>query len=121
MSSTTRNVVEKDGIHVGKDGLSYALECIVEEEPIRECSFCGQPYRNIGAQVQTRCGLEICYTCLISGPRAVARKARKRRSLKEAVEVFRTLDSFARIPGGALALKIAEGYRELDTRVRKEA
>jgi ribose 1,5-bisphosphokinase PhnN len=116
MSRSTTNAVERNGIHVGKDGLSYALECIVEEESVRGCAFCGSSYRNIGAQVQTECGLELCPACITSGPQIVARKARKRRSLKEAAEVFSRLANFAEIPGGVLALKIAEAHTEVERR-----
>ncbi len=112
MSRSTTNAVERNGIHVGRDGLSYALECIAEEEPVRKCSFCGASYRNIGVQVQTECGLELCPSCITSGPRAVARKARKRRSLKEAAEIFGMLASFSQLPGGVLAGKVAEAYPE---------
>jgi len=110
MSSTSRSAAGSK-VYVGRDGLSYALECIVEEEPVRVCAFCGSSYRNIGVQVQTECGLELCPACIASGPRAFAGKARRLRSLKEAAEVFGMLDSFSQLPGGILAVKVAEGYR----------
>ncbi len=112
-SSTKHNAARIDGIHIGRDGLSYALECIAEEEPVRKCSFCGGAYRNIGVQVQTQCGLELCPECISSGPRAVAKALEGNADLREAREVFGRLANFEQVPGGILAVKVAEGYRQV--------
>jgi hypothetical protein len=116
MSSTKRNAVEKGGIHVGKDGLSYGFDFTIEGHYVPTCDFCQKNYASEGLQVSLACGLEICPRCIASGPRAVAKEARKRRSLKEAAEVFGMLASFSQLPGGVLALKIAEAHQETKAR-----
>lgn len=111
---------ERSELHVGRDGLSYGLEVIAEEEPVRKCSFCGAAYRNIGVQIQTKCGLELCPGCITSGPGAVAKVLKGNEDLKEARALFERLASFAQLPGGILAVKIAEGFRQLGDRAVKE-
>jgi len=119
MLSTKRRTVEKGGVHIGADNLDYSLAFEVEGPAEARCDFCGGRYA-AELKVMTQCGLLLCPSCITSGPRAVAGKARKRRSLAEAAEVFSRLASFEQLPGGLVAAKVAEGYLEFETRARKE-
>ena len=116
MSSTTKNTVEQGRVHVGRDGLSYGFDFTIEGHYVPTCDFCGRNYASEGLQVSVECGLEICPSCILAGPRAVAKALEHNEDLAEAAEVFSRLASFEQLPGGVLAAKIAEGYREASAR-----
>ena len=99
-----------------------------------KCDFCGKDYENLGVQVSFRDGppdayvplYEICYSCLLKGPKVVSaetthRPAREfnkgiRRwfmNVKSFAKSLGDLDAFHSLPGGILAVKIAEAYREM--------
>jgi len=84
-----------------------------------ECDFCGEKYKSLGVQVNLNGGLELCPECLLAGPKAVARKVwglhhkdACEEIILEAAAAFGRLGTFKEIPGGILALAIAQGYRD---------
>jgi hypothetical protein len=100
------------------------------------CDFCGKPYESIGVQIRFSCSYEICYSCILKGPKAVAAETTRRPArefhdmirrwfmqVKAFANKFKAMDSFRDLPGGILAVKVAEAYRETETdpRARKGA
>ena len=110
---TGGKTARKSQLHLGRNGWSYAFR-FDEGSYEPRCDLCKKYYESLGVQVSFRCGPEVCPECLLAGPQAVTRKARKSRSnwRREAAEVLGRLDSFTQLPGGILAVKIAEAYRE---------
>jgi hypothetical protein len=89
------------------------------------CDFCGAPYPSLGVQVNFSNGYEICASCLLKGPKVVAtetthRQAREFHSMirrwfmnvKGFANKLKTIDDFRDLPGGVMAVKIAEAYRD---------
>ena len=105
-------------LHLDRNGYSYAFRFdafgIFADLTPASCDFCRKEYETMGVQVSFRCGFEICPACLLAGPQAVAAKARKSRSKErqESAEVLGILDTFTQLPGGVLAVKIAEAAQE---------
>lgn len=93
--------------------------------PDPHCDFCGARYNSLGVQVSFVVGYEICASCLLKGPKVVAeetchRPAKEFHSVirrwfmyvKRLANKMRAIDDFRDLPGGVLAVKIAEGYRD---------
>ena len=110
---TGGKTARKSQLHLGRNGWSYAFR-FDEGSYEPRCDLCKKYYESLGVQVSFRCGPEVCPECLLAGPQAVAKQARRRRSAegRETAEVLERLDSFTQLPGGVLAVKIAEAYRE---------
>lgn len=102
------------------------------------CDFCGAAYNSLGVQVKFLNGYEICASCILKGPKVVASETTKRPArefhsmirrwfmhVKGFANKLRTIDDFRELPGGVLAVKIAEGYRDTGNlrgrRIRKAA
>ncbi|MHB1011942.1 MAG: hypothetical protein ACYC37_03435 [Desulfobacteria bacterium] len=89
------------------------------------CDFCGKRYESLGVQVSFAFGYEICPSCLLKGPKVVASDTMKRparefhsvirrwfMSVKGFANQLKNIDDFRDLPGGVLAVKIAEAYRD---------
>lgn len=81
-----------------------------------KCQFCGKRYDSPGIQASFKAGIEICPSCLLKGPAVVAKEvatSKKRPAYaKSFAAKFAGLRSFRDLPGGILAIKIAEAYME---------
>lgn len=88
------------------------------------CDFCGSGYVSLGVQVSF-VGYEICASCILSGPKSVAEETCRRPAkefhymirrwfmrVKGFAKKMRAIDDFSELPGGVLAVKIAEAYRD---------
>lgn len=98
------------------------------EKFIPQCDVCGKKYEGEGIQVVLfHGGWEMCPTCLLKGPKAVADMLRKKntRSSRSFLSKLDSVEDFREIPGGIMALKVAEGYRDIEAsrpqRTRKAA
>lgn len=99
-----------------KDGFEFN-ECY---KFVPRCDVCGKKYKAEGIQVALyRGGWEICPTCLLKGPKAAADMLRKKKSNRPFLSVLDSVADFREIPGGIMALKVAEGYQEIKTENRK--
>lgn len=90
------------------------------------CDFCGETYKSLGVQVSFGHGpYEICPACILKGPRVVAEEtaARPKEQFHRAIRRWHAIvqafakgleeiADFRELPGGILAVKIAEGYIE---------
>lgn len=89
------------------------------------CDFCGTPYPSLGIRVQFKVGYEICAACILKGPKVVGSETTKRPArefhsmirrwfmrVKGFANKLKTIDNFRELPGGHLAVKIAEAYRD---------
>lgn len=89
------------------------------------CDFCGKHYESPGVQVIFAISYEICPSCLLKGPKVVASETTRRpaREFHEGIRRWfmevkgfanklKAFDDFRELPGGILALKIAEAYQE---------
>ena len=89
------------------------------------CDFCGKEYESLGVQVDFGWVFyEICPSCLLKGPKAVATETARRPArefnpsirrwfmeVKEFANKLKTVERFENLPNGILAVKIAEGWR----------
>jgi ribosome-binding protein aMBF1 (putative translation factor) len=92
------------------------------ERFIPQCDACGKKYEGEGIQVALfRGGWEICPTCLLKGPKGVTDMLRKKntRSSRSFLSKLDSVEDFREIPGGIMALKVAEGYQETKAANRK--
>jgi len=82
-------------------------------------------YRTLGVQVNFKAGYEICPSCLLKDPKIVGtetthRQAREFHSMirrwfmnvKRFANQLKTIEDFRDLPGGVMAVKIAEAYRD---------
>jgi hypothetical protein len=92
------------------------------------CEFCQKKYEDIGVQVQFHAGYEICYSCLLKGPKVVATETTHRPArefhkdsrrwfmhIKGFANKFKTIERFEDMPLGIVAVAIAEGARKIQT------
>jgi hypothetical protein len=89
------------------------------------CSFCGNEYEAHGVQVMFDVGYDICPMCLLKDPRVVAMETTHRPArnfhpdyrrwfmhVKGFAKQLKAVSRFEDLPGGILAVKVAEAYRE---------
>lgn len=90
-----------------------------------KCAFCGEGFRFLEVAIEFLEN-EVCPTCVLAGPKEMARRIREHSSECTDEWEFKMLqrwavrlekkESIADIRGGIFAVKIAEAYREVSNR-----
>ncbi len=91
------------------------------ESFVPRCDVCENRYTPERIQINLfPGGWEVCPSCLLKGLKAVADVLRKKKSNRDFLRLLDTVGDFREIPGGIMAVRIAEAHREIKATNRKK-